>query len=69
MKLRPILNPDFYPEGDMWLELTMFETLCRANEKWIVTEDEARQFLRDRGRSDLAEDFNPLHLCTSSGDQ
>lgn len=69
MKLRPILNPDCYPGGDMWLELTMLETLCRAKEKWTITEDEAREFLRERGRPDLAEKFNPRHLCTSSDDQ
>lgn len=69
MELRPILNPDCYPEGDMWLELTMLETLCRAKEQWVISDEEARQFLRDRGRPDLAEKFNPRHLCTSSGDQ
>ena len=67
-KLRPLLNPDFYPKGDMWLELTMLEGLCRAREKWEVTEEEVREFLRERGRPDLAEEFNSRHLHTSSDD-
>ena len=65
MNLRPILNPDHYPEGDMWLHLSMLETLCRAEERWVVTEDYVRDFLRSRGREDLAEDFSPRHLHTS----
>lgn len=57
MKLRPILNPDNPPTGDMFIALNWFETLCRMRGKAEVTEDEVVEHLMSEGRPDLAMAF------------
>lgn len=57
MKLRPILNPDNPPTGDMFNALNWFETLCRMRGKTEVTEDEVLEHLIAEGRIDLARAF------------
>lgn len=57
MKLRPILNPDNPPTGDMFLALNWFETLCRMRGKTEVAEDEVLEHLIAEGRIDLAKAF------------
>lgn len=61
--LRPIINPELPPTGDMLDALTWLETAHRMREIAKITEGEARAFLRDEeGRPDLAEAFSPLFL-------
>lgn len=57
MNLRPILNPDHAPKGDMLDALTWLETRCRIRGTAFVTEDDVLKFLRDEGRPDLAVAF------------
>lgn len=57
MKLRPILNPDNPPEGDMFTELNWFETVCRMRGRSEVSEDEVVAHLIAEGRDDLALAF------------
>lgn len=57
MKLRPILNPDNPPKGDMLTELNWFETLCRTQGRTEVSEEEVVAHLIAEGRDDLAMAF------------
>ena len=63
MKLRPLLNPEHSPSGDMLSLLEWFETRCRARGvAWVDTED-VKQFLREEERPDLADVFVNDYLC------
>lgn len=57
MKLRPIINPDNPPEGDMFTELNWFETVCRMRGRSEVSKDEVVAHLIAEGRDDLALAF------------
>lgn len=64
MKLRPILNPDHPPRGDLFNALNWYETLCRMRGVTEVSEDEVvRHLLEEEGRADLAMAFSASHLC------
>lgn len=63
MKLKPILNPDHAPSGDMFKALNWLETRCSMRGIHSVTEQEVREFLeREEWRPDLAADFDPRYL-------
>lgn len=59
MDVRPILNWENMPCGDMLRKLAVFEALCNARGLTVVPEDDVRAFLREEGREDLARDFSP----------
>ncbi len=64
MKLRPILNPEHPPEGDMFNALNWFETLCRMRGVTEVTEEDVLMHLiREEDRPDLAKAFSPTYFC------
>ena len=65
MKLRPMLNPDNPPTGDMFTALNWLETVCRMRGKTEITEAEVVQhLLTDEGRPDLAKAFVMDYLCS-----
>lgn len=68
MKLRPLLNPDHPPSGDMLSLLEWFETRCRVRGAAWVSEDDVRRFLREEGRPDLAEAFVSDYFCALPAD-
>ncbi len=58
MKLRPLLNHNHLPSGDMLLALNWFEARCIIRGIPEVTEAEVVEYLRqDKGREDLAKAF------------
>lgn len=62
--MRPILNPDCVPKGDMFTALNWLETKCRLSGKREVTEAEVICFLtEEEKRPDLAEAFATGYLC------
>ena len=62
--LRPVINPDNPPSGDLFNALNWLEALCRTNGVERVTENDVRRFLaEDEGRPDLAKVFSAEHLC------
>lgn len=69
MKLRPVINPDNPPEGDLFNALNWYETLCRMRGVTEVTEDEVvHHLLEDEKRPDLAMAFSASHLCALPDD-
>lgn len=61
--LRPILNPNNMPEGDMFLALNWLETLCRLSGKTEISEgDVVQHLLKEEGRLDLAKAFVKEYL-------
>lgn len=64
MKLRPLVNPDYKPSGDMLHALNWYETVCRMRKVQEVSEDDVVRFLlEDEGRPDLAAAFVTEYLC------
>lgn len=56
--MRPILNPDNPPTGDMFTALNWLETLCRIGGQTYITEAEVLDHLAvTEGRPDLARAF------------
>lgn len=68
MKLRPLLNPEHPPSGDMLGLLEWFETRCRVRGLAWVNADDVRRFLREEGRPDLADSFVSDFLCALPAD-
>lgn len=67
VRLRPILNPDSPPSGDMLDALVWLETRCRMQGQTDVTESEVRRFLAEEGGPDLAATFVTEHLMPLDG--
>ena len=64
MTLRPILNPNNPPKGDMFDALNWFETLCRMRGVTEVSEADVRRHLaEEEKRPDLAEAFVRAYFC------
>lgn len=58
MKMKPLLNPDHPPRGDMFDALNWFETLCRIKGVTEITdEDVLDHLIQKEGRIDLAKAF------------
>ena len=69
MRLRPLVNPDSPPSGDMLLALNWFETKCRIAGVSEVTEEDVVRFLvEDEGRIDLGKAFVTRYLCALPDD-
>ena len=63
-ELTTLLDPETCPEGDMFTELLWYETQCSIKRKLETTEAEVREWLRARGRPDLAEAFSTRYLLS-----
>lgn len=57
MKMKPLLNPDHPPRGDMFEQLNWLETLCRMRGVSEISEDDVLGHLINEGRVDLAKAF------------
>jgi hypothetical protein len=66
--MRPILNPDNPPTGDMFTALNWLETLCRMRGQMEITEAEVVEHLAvAEGRPDLARAFATGYLLPQDG--
>lgn len=60
--MKPVLNWEHMPRGDMLHLLSMFTAVCDVRDVETVTAEDVAQFLTDKGRPDLVQKFSPAYL-------
>lgn len=60
--MKPILNWERMPKGEMLHLLSIFEAVCNAKGIESVSLADVARFFEDKGRPQLIEKFSPSYL-------